>query len=166
MKIKELAQEMNLSTLKFIIFTSITMNLFIVIWHERYMDKLGDIMGKINVFNYFKTAIIFSIGLYYVLLSATGTFYANVINAIIANDNSARSFLDMGNATYALSGLFVFAFWILNIIWSFKAIDNIQEYVVDNELSEIQFNKFLVFLCNVYYVNYKINQIAKIEENR
>ena len=124
-------------TILFIIFSVITLGIYIFYWVFSRKNSLNLISEtKLN------NAVVI---IYFI--SAIGSYLGSYLGGFISQDSYLIVF----------SNLLGFVSFISGVVISFKMKDILKEFSDNNEMN-ISYNRFLTFFLNIMYINYKINE--------
>ncbi|WP_140183154.1 hypothetical protein [Providencia stuartii] len=76
----------------------------------------------------------------------------------------ARLVMSMGSDFYGFSMILSKVYFIVLIVWVFKAKSILQMYYLKMHDVDIKPNAFYTLIFSVYYINFLINSISEIKE--
>ena len=120
-------------TILFIIFSVITLGIYIFYW----------VFSRNNSLNLISETKLNNAVVIIYFISAIGSY----LGGFISQDSYLIDF----------SNLLGFVSFISGIVISFKMKDILKEFSDNNEMN-ISYNRFLTFFLNIMYINYKINE--------
>lgn len=127
-------------TLKLILLGIFTFGIYFFIWLAERRKAMDELAGK----------EVFDVKL--MIAAALASGFSTLFTVVSAAMNS--HWIDPFSLIYG----------ILFIVISFKVATFFELYIAKEFKIDVKFNKFLLILFNIMYLNYKINELPKIEE--
>ena len=128
-------------TILFIIFSVITLGIYIFYW----------VFSRNNSLNLISETKLNNAVVIIYFISAIGSYLGSYLGPYLGGFISQDSYL------IDFSNLLGFVSFISGIVISFKMKDILKEFSDNNDMN-ISYNWFLTFFLNIMYINYKINE--------
>ncbi|MEY1581279.1 DUF4234 domain-containing protein [Providencia manganoxydans] len=143
--INYLSKKLNTTTLQFVLFTILTAGIYPVIWLYKTSQLIETETQQVVIHPY-----------YYIIASMLLGW------EMVLGD--ARLVMSMGSDFYGFSMILSKVYFIVLIVWAFKAKSILQMYYLKMHGVDIKPNAFYTLIFSVYYINFLINSISEIKE--
>jgi hypothetical protein len=140
--ITELKDNINIKTINLVLLSMVTFGIYNILWlndNYKIIDKVTKIKTADNNFIIWLATCIGLSGLFFDMADLEFPFFEII-----------------GNILWV-------AFEVLYIVWAFRAKKALQEYALNNYKIDLKMNTFYVFLFNILYINYCINELAETQ---